>query len=547
MLIIETENLGKLPKLVSASLTQSGTGESVLQLEFGTYDGLDWLGNKEPVTLLHHGTPLFHGKVRRWTRSLRAGEKRTLVEVVDMFSLLERLPLAAQVAELEAQVQAPDLLPDYKDWTPPELSWMSPNDPEYEREKSSAWKKLWAEYNRNLWAAAQAALESWESLAESFQINVPGWAVRETESGSWEPDPEAQLTLDVTRARYGASARWNKDSQLSAWQALMKMRQSNPDALFITHPDGVIEVVSIAEAKTMTIHVGEGKRVIESSGVGRDYSGQISGVVLVATYERAQGITGSLICRHPEDLQLTDEGYKMFNTTLNVRIEQTIEQQAEYVWKQIKNWYEVANIPQWVGTITLSIKEIQESPLGRKVNIVGSGTPAEWANMAAIVSEVQWDLTSGTVQLQLGFTVEDPELEELEGTEPSEWGEESDWPASSESSSTEKNNRPNRSSSSSSSSESGSTPYYSYSDSSSESSSSEPPKGTGECGCEPTWESQKGLNAVLHAIFFYPYMGQDRYFLADRTCLPDWYHEKMTADEVIKRVMLNISEHPSSQ
>lgn len=362
----------------SATLTQASDGPSTLSLEWGGF-GPEWLEYMEPVAVIHRGVALFAGRVTAFSRSNSGGEVTTSATVQDALWLTDHQTLGAQVAEIEA-------------------------------ESSSS----------SMQQAAQSALESWAALAESCNIAAPGgWVVREDGT----PDDDGLVYVDTEQATAGVAPTWKREKGITAYTALLTMKQANPDAFFRYRPtSGAVEIVSISKAQGLTWDTAK-MRITEAADVGPQYENQITGVALVISVDAEnsddrQEVYGagsakqSCIFLYPEDISPSDMGVHVISASVSSR--DAVERQQAYMMAQIRAYYDATNALMYGGRVTALMADVRESPLCRRLNLTGPGTHASWGTMAAMVTAVEWDFVGGTCTATLGANMQQPNIAELE-------------------------------------------------------------------------------------------------------------------------------------
>lgn len=388
-MIIKTNQFKKLPGLTAATLSQASDGASTLTLAWRGF-GPEWLNYMEPVAVVHRGVVLFAGRVTAYSRTNSGGEVSTEATVTDALWLTDHQTLGAQVAEIEA-----------------ELSTGSMKE------------------------AAQSALQSWAALAESCDIAAPGgWVVDD----NGQPDDGGIVHVDPAQANTGVAPLWKREKGITAYTALLTMQEANPDAFFRYRPTtGAVEVVSIAKAKVLTWNTDE-MRITEISGVGPQYENKITGVALVITVDEqesdqewvenfpAKPKNKSYTFLYPENINASDMGVHV--VTASVSSHAIVAMQQKYMMAQIRAYFDATNALMYGGSVTALMADVDESPLCRRLNLKGEGTHAEWWEMAAMVTAVDWDFVEGTVTATLGAEMDQPNISELEVETEDGWDDE---------------------------------------------------------------------------------------------------------------------------
>lgn len=362
-MIINTSEFSALPRLTSAVLTQSTEGVSSLSLGWA---GLlpDWAQYMTPVTVMHRGNVLFHGKITALASGNSGGEMTSECTVSDFFWALDNQTLGEQLAQIQ--------------------------------------ESLKNQVASTLSLGANSALVSWANLADSLHMSLPEW----TCDNEGTPRADGEISLDTTLASYSFGAFTEKRRAISCLTALLEMQQANPDCFFL--PDyvaGKVKVVSMTNAEK-TEWDTQSVRLTEASGIAPCYEKTVTGVCGVVTYG-----TGMRSAIYPEDIPVTANGVKIFS--LATETASQAAHQLKHILPRLKAWYEAANILQHNGTVTAVMQDVASSPIGWRINISGKGTSPEWANMNALVSSAEWDFLGGLVALTLGKNIEEPELHEL--------------------------------------------------------------------------------------------------------------------------------------
>ena len=375
-MIIDSSDFLSIPGITQATLTENSDAPSVLNLSWAGF-GPDWLRWMEPVTIMHRGRVLFHGRMNNFDRTNAAGSLESSATVVNALWLLDNLPLGAQVAEAKAASESSGV--DFA-------------------------------------AAGQNALMSWTALADSCRVSAPLWVVNE----SGEPQENAIITLDVSCANYSTAAVYKRDKVMTAWTALLEMKQANPDALFrMNYTTGEVEVVSIGGAVCADWST-DAMQLASAASIAPQYESCITGVALVVSWQgKDGGRGGSTLKVYPSDVDAGDMGVKVYTAQVENAAQATA--QAEYMMRQLKQYYEAVNVLQYGGSVTVLLEDIAASPLCNRLNIVGTGTHESWHTMNAVVSGVVWDFLAGTVEAQLGAQIDEPDISEM--TFPDDAGE----------------------------------------------------------------------------------------------------------------------------
>lgn len=374
-MIIDSTAFATIPGLTLATLTESADDVSVLTLEFAGF-GPDWLEYMQPVTIMHRGRVLFHGKITSYSRNNDSGEATSSATVSNLLWLLDHQTLGAQIAEVKAAA-------DNENTGSPYLR------------------------SASLQTAANNATASWTALAESCRISAPGWIVNEdgTEAA------ESLITLDASRARYSFGAYMTRERAITAWTALLDMKTCNPDCTYrVNYTTGAVEVISISKADAVAWDTRQ-QGLISASDISPQYEDAVTGVAVLVSWSGEHG-SGVTVRTYPKGLDLAQLGVKVFTASVENVMQATA--QAQHMLEQCQAYYEAANALQWGGSVSAKLADVPASPLCACLNLTGPGTHESWGSMAAIVTEVEWDFMELTCTLTLGRTVDEPDLHELQ-------------------------------------------------------------------------------------------------------------------------------------
>ena len=365
--MLRSESLCDVPGLVSAVLHENSNDMSVLTLTFAGWGG-EWISYMRPVTLIHRERVLFHGKVTSFSRSNDAGDMMTTVTVSNLFWVLQRQPLGAQIAEIKASMAS--------------------------------------ERAANIRQSAVNAMSSWAKMAESAEVEAPGWVVK-ADGSLAEP---SLITLDPSGAGYALGVNI-KHRMLTAWTALLEMQGANPDALFrVNYTSGVIEVVSVGNAELLAWDTAR-QELCQVGELTALYEEAITGVAVVVTWQTQLG-GGTIVATWPENLDMTATGVRIFSGSADSRSHAVA--QAANLLRQCKVYYDAVNELQWSGSVTARLESLEKSPLCRRLTLQGDGAHESWRKMCGVVTEVEWDFGQGLVTLTLGKQLDDPQLTELQ-------------------------------------------------------------------------------------------------------------------------------------
>ena len=377
-MILTTDELMAERRALVKQLRETATEGAELTL---TYDGPapSWAQFGETVTLMHRGQVAFTGKVVRIPGSESAGEAgQTTVTVRDFFWLLERQTLGAQVESVMAAAGS----------------------------GGSALSGA-----QTMRGALNSAMQSWVTLAASCRLETQGWTV--TPQGV--PHRADSIGLNTAAARYSFGRYMDTSKAMTTLDAMLCMRQANPDCLLL--PDyiaGQVRVVALGNTEELvwdTQRVG----ILAEEEIAQDFEHTVTGVAVAVTYQGTGDRQQVRVAMYPPGLAADDMGVKLF--TVSAPSAGHSAEQLAFALKQARAYYEAANEVQYTGSITAALADVEASPLGKRLSITGRGSRPEWAGMRAIVSEVLWDFTEKTVAATLGFTVEEPQIAELQWDE----------------------------------------------------------------------------------------------------------------------------------
>lgn len=382
-MILTTDELMAERRALVKQLRETATEGAELTL---TYDGPapSWAQFGETVTLMHRGQVAFTGKVVRVPGSESAGEAgQTTVTVRDFFWLLERQTLGAQVDSVMAAAGS----------------------------GGSALSGA-----QTMRGALNSAMQSWVTLAASCRMEAQGWTV--TPKG--ELHAADSIGLNTARARYSFGRYMDTGKAMTTLDAMLCMRQANPDCLLL--PDyiaGQVRVTALANTEELvwdTQRVG----ILAAQDIAQDFESAVTGVAVAVTYQGTGDRQQVRVAMYPPGLDAADTGVKLFSVSAPSAGHSGA--QLAHALQQARSFYEAANEVQYTGSITAALADVEASPLGKRLSITGRGARPEWAGMRAIVSDVLWDFAEQTVTAELGFTVEEPQISELQWEDPDSSG-----------------------------------------------------------------------------------------------------------------------------
>lgn len=356
-MIIDTSNPLAAGPLTSAVLTKSARGSSSLSLSFDGFPP-DWVQYMEPVTVIHHGRVLFHGKIKSLPASTSGdGYPSSSVTVDDVLWLLDHQTVSTQIAAL--------------------------------RESSSpASSEAGGSVDSNAWK--RALPRSFKELAASVEIEAPGWIPSPIEGE--EVEQVVRMTASPALAPRVLIRRTNKVK--TTFTALIHAQEANPDALLIVdHETGVVRFVSIEETDIVTLDSSE-IRIISADGIEPQFESSVAGVILVNE--------GRIIYQYPEEFDPNDTNIKVLD----------VSGTSDDYPSIVKQWYAATNVLQWGGSVSIEADDLDADLLGKRINLTGPLMHEPWAGMEAVVKETTWDLLAGTVELSLGHDWSDPTFAE---------------------------------------------------------------------------------------------------------------------------------------
>lgn len=362
-MIINTSEFASLPNLTNAFLRQCTDGVSTLSL--GWSGPLpEWVQYMAPVTVIHRGTVLFHGKITEVAVGNSGGDITSECTVSDFLWALDHQTLGEQLAQIT--------------------------------------ESLTNEAEGTLEGCANTALVSWAKLAESLHMSLPNWLCK----SDGTPIESAEISLETSRAKYSFGAYTEKRKAVSGLTALLEMQQANPDCFFLPdYVSGKLSVISITNADSITWDTQE-MRLTETSGISPCYEDAVTGVCGVVTCgKRMRSVM------YPEDIPVTSNGVKVFS--MSVETSAQAKRQLDHIVPRLKAWYEAANILQHNGTVTAILDDVDASPIGKRLSITGKGSVSEWTEMQALVTACEWDFSEGLVTITLGKNIDEPELHAL--------------------------------------------------------------------------------------------------------------------------------------
>ncbi len=374
---LSTATLAATLPLTAATLNESTKETGTLELEFAGFLP-PWATYMEPVCLRHKGRVVFHGKITSCQQSNTGGEVTSCVTVSNVLWVLDHSTLAQQLAEIRESIQ------------------------DSAGGGSGSTGKL-------IVSAGQRY--SFKSLAGGINVATKAWTPSSASTGGG-----CTITASLSNriaGRVCATTQRVRGGVITTETALRRAQELNPDCLrLVDYEEGCVRLLAVEDAEIYTIDT-QTTRLVDASGIEPQYESCVVGVALVMTGENG-GITGTIM--HPAGLDAASVGVKVFQVNAAGATNSDVA-----IWRSVAaQYYDGANVLQHGGSIVLLAEDVEESPLGKRVNIVGEGAAPEWATMQAIVNGVTWDLMEGTLELSLGHDVSDPEFHEpqvLEGGE----------------------------------------------------------------------------------------------------------------------------------
>lgn len=369
-MIINSDEFAAIPGLKSAVLTESTDGTAELALEYRE-DAQDTPGYMEPLTVMHRGSVLWHGKATGGSATNRGGELTRHVTGSNFTWLMDRQTLGAQLAQL----------------------------------------KLDGKAQRDLLGAANTAGRSWADATASLMLNAPGWAC----NAQGTPREDVLLGADTRHAGTGtAGTVFSNPHAVSMYFMLQRMQRANPGTLYkVNYTTGQLEVWKVEDCPKCTLHTLQ-QHITDISGITPNYDSMCPGVAVVVQWEETVGIPGvvkhtySKVLAYPEGLDIAAVGVRVFTAT--APDERGADRQAAYIMKQLRAWYDGTNRLQCSGSVTLKMQDMTASPLASLLSIQG---PGAIDTMNSPVTSVEWDFMAQNVTLQLGVSIKEPRISTL--------------------------------------------------------------------------------------------------------------------------------------
>ncbi len=378
-MILDTTDPGTLGALAGATLNEEAHGISTLELTWAGFCPA-WVRYMEPVTLIHHGRVLFHGKVTAHENSNDGGELSGKATVSNILWMLDHSTLAQQLAGIMAadgEEEAPG-----GDRRGPDKSAM----------------------------AAAAALTA-ERLVRQVRLETQDWTHA---GGSVEISAVASEGVRQRGMLSNSSPR-----VLSTFTAMLNVMDNQPDVfLLVDYDTATVHMMTVAEAETLTLDTAR-VRVLSASGITAQYESCCTGMVLLVSSQN-DPLGRVSVYAWPPGINAADVGVRCYSLSVPGGDFEGACHENYYV-QLAQQYYEAGSGLQWGGTVTLAAADVEVSPLGRRVSLVGEGTHEDWHTMQAIVTSCTWDLLEGTVACNLGHEWTDPSFcEPGEAEEPEE-------------------------------------------------------------------------------------------------------------------------------
>lgn len=378
-MIIDSDKFKDIPGLISATLTETADGTPA-QLNLTWVAGITPPEYQEPLTIIHKGAVLFHGKATGTTFNNRAGDATTSTAAQNLLWLLDKQTLG-------------DILG-----------------------------------NTSIQDAARRALSSWENLAESINVTATGWTVN---PDGTPKDGEDHITLS-TPANPGISVGYNRKSPCSALQALQKRLQANPGTYAtVDYTTGQIKLLKRSELPESTLHTLQ-HHITEISGITPNYDDMPAGIAVIVSWDLehlvSEGaiVTGKGECQgkavriFPPDLSADSIGIRVFTRELHLQTftggnhdadcQQEAEEEADRMLQQLLPWFQEVTTPAVTGDVTTLMSDWETSPIATRLSMSGPGSVD---TLDTPVTSVDWDFMALTTTLHLGHAYGEPKLSQL--------------------------------------------------------------------------------------------------------------------------------------
>ncbi len=376
-MILYSDTLYQTANITGATFRESVREVGTFELEFDGF-GPAWLDYMEPVTLMHQGRVLFHGKITSLVRNAGGGSS-TSVTVSNFLWLFDRLTLAQQIARVREEQKSSETDTDVLTWS-------------------------------GYAASTGQIAESWEAMAAETRLTANGWTV-----ASGDVAASGEISLAYSSLLTGRAC-WAISSDLiTTWSALLKLRDKAPDVQFIVdYTRGTVTATAIGDMPVVTWRQGE-INITDASGIAPQWESCVTGVCVLHQYEdgerrvedgRITTSPGAVIAYlYPPGLDMAQDGVKVL--TVSSKTKGNVREAA-------RQYYDAASVLQWSGSITASMEDVAHSPLGYRLNLAGPDMHESWANMEAVVSSCIWDFLTHEVTVELGRDFSDPQFSDRE-------------------------------------------------------------------------------------------------------------------------------------
>lgn len=413
-MIIDSTAFKDIPGLVSATLTETADGTPA-QLNLTWVAGARVPEYQEPITILHKGTVLFHGKATNTTFNNRAGDATASTTAQNLLWLLDKQTLGDIIG------------------------------------------------NTSLQEASRHALSSWENLAASIQATASGWTVNPDGSpkdaedhihSTWPGAPEYDYPLS-----------WNRKSPCTAAAGLQKLLQAHPGTLAtVDYTTGTILLRTRAQLPAAHL-VTTRHHITEISGISANYESMPAGIAVIVEWDLeilhaetsyvlgGDKDEGRAVRIFPPDLPSDTLGIRVFTRELHLQsftggnhhddCQEAAEKEADKMLEQLIPWFREVTTPAVTGDVTTIMSDWETSPIAHRLQITG---PGSIDTLDSPVTSVDWDFMALTTTLHLGHAYGEPKLSQLgratqqfhpRETSSAEPGEPGDFPSRSDESSEE--------------------------------------------------------------------------------------------------------------
>ncbi len=376
-MILYSDTLYQTANITGATFRESVREVGTLELEFDGF-GPTWLDYMVPVTLMHQGRVLFHGKITSLVRNAGGGTS-TSVTVSNFLWLFDRLTLAQQIARAREEQEDSEADTDILTWS-------------------------------GYAASTGQITESWEAMAAETRLTADGWTV-----ASGDVEASGEISLAYSSLLTGRACWAISTDLITTWSALLKLRDKAPDVQFIVdYTLGTVTAMAIGDMPVETWEQGT-MNITDASGIAPQWESCVTGVCVLHQYEEGEQRVengqlttepGSVIAYlYPPGLNMAQDGVKVLMVSSKVR---------GNVKEAARQYYEAASVLQWSGSITACMEDVARSPLGCRLNLTGPGMHESWASMEAVVSSCSWDLLTHEITVELGRDFSDPQFSDRE-------------------------------------------------------------------------------------------------------------------------------------